>query len=164
MEAPDFMNLTYKSKMSNFDWYMEVSVIALLLSIILIHFAWWHMKNVLTKSSEEEEDISCYQDELYTKDRKESFPFLQHMAKQSMFYVFPMLGEAGASPQVSSDDETKPILGKSPSVDGFYIGDHPIDSYSDAPSDDFLSANEAKAQFHDPLTRVSSAPPNNLLY
>ena len=90
MEAPDFMNLTYKSKMSNFDWYMEVSVIALLLSIIVIHFAWWHMKNVLTKNSEEEEEICCYQDELYTKDRKESFPFLQHMAKQSMFYVFPV--------------------------------------------------------------------------
>ena len=90
METPDFMNLTYKSKMSNFDWYMEVSIIALLLSIILIHFAWWHMKNVLVKNSEEEEEICCYQDELYTKDRKESFPFLQHMAKQSMFYVFPV--------------------------------------------------------------------------
>ena len=98
-----------------------------------------------------------------------------------------MLGEAGGSPEsTSSDDETKPMLQKSPSVDGFYIGDHPTDSYScsDAPSDDYLSANEAKMQFHDPLTRVrnvfnerrrsflcklmkntkSSAPPNNLLY
>ena len=67
-----------------------------------------------------------------------------------------MLGEAGkdASPQVSSDDETKPMLSKSPSVGDFYIGDHPADSYSDAPSDDYLGSNEAKMQFHDPLARV----------
>ena len=56
----DFTNLTYKSKMSNFDWYMEVSVIALLMSMILVHFAWWHTKNVMRKSHEEEE-ISLYQ-------------------------------------------------------------------------------------------------------
>ncbi|CAG5079495.1 Oidioi.mRNA.OKI2018_I69.PAR.g9266.t1.cds [Oikopleura dioica] len=161
----DFVNMTYKSKMSNFDWYMEVSVIALLMSMILVHFAWWHMKNVMRKSHEEEE-ISLYQDEVYTKDRKESFPFLQHMAKQSMYYVFPMLGDAGESPQLSSDDETKPMIGKSPSVDGFFIGDHPNDSNSDAPSisDDYLNVQDLKKQFHDPLTRVSSAPPNNLLY
>ena len=67
-----------------------------------------------------------------------------------------MLGDAGESPQLSSDDETKPMIGKSPSVDGFYIGDHPNDSNSDAPSisDDYLNAQDLKKQFHDPLTRV----------
>ena len=65
-----------------------------------------------------------------------------------------MLGDTETAP-LPSNDETKPMLGKSPSVDGFFIGDHP-DSHSEATSisDDYLNAKDSTLRFHDPLTRV----------